>query len=104
MPVSTRARDVQELVSQLRIRLVVPAPEGRPRRRLGLANAAHLGAEVNRVEVDGNTVGLQDARESLGDLAPEPFLNGKTASAHPHQPGGLEDADEMLVCDVARTV
>src|SRR6266446_1220500 len=102
MPVSTRARDVQELVSQLRIRLVVPAPEGRPCRRLGLANAAHLGAEVNRVEVDGNTVGLQDARESLRDFTPEPFLNGKTPSEEPHQPGELGDADDVLVGDVAQ--
>ena len=37
-PVAVRASDVQELLSQLRIRFVVPAPEGRPRGRLGLAN------------------------------------------------------------------
>jgi hypothetical protein len=77
MPVSARSSNVQELLSQLRVRLIVTAPEGGSGGGLGLANAAHLGAEVNRLEVDGDAVSLQDARKSLGDLAAEPFLDGK---------------------------
>src|SRR5713101_1993329 len=97
-----RASNIQELLSQLRIRLVVPAPEGRPRGRLGLANAAHLGAEVNRFEVDGNAVGLQDARERLGDVATEAFLNGEAPREKAQQSGELGDANDVLVGNVAQ--
>src|ERR1700694_3137398 len=102
MPVSARTSDVQELLSQLRIRLVVPAPEGRPSRGLGLANATHLGAQMSRFEVDGYAVGLQDAREGLGDLAAESLLKGKPPSEEPYQPGELRDADDVFVGDVAQ--
>src|SRR6267143_3516416 len=102
MPVSARASDVEELLSQLRVRLVVAAPEGRPRCGLGLANASHLGAEVNRLEVDGHAMGLQDARESLGDLAAEPLLNGEAPGEEAHQPSELGDANDVLMGDVAQ--
>src|SRR3979411_2493610 len=102
MPVSTRASDVQELLSQLRIRLVVPAPECRPRGGLGLSHAAHLGAQVNRLEVDGNAVGLQAAGERLGDLAADSLRNGEPPSEEPYQPRELGDADDVLVSDVAQ--
>src|SRR6267143_1860628 len=102
MPVSARASDVEELLSQLRVRLVVAAPEGRPRCGLGLANASHLGAEVNRLEVDGHAMGLQDARERFGDLAAEPLLNGEAPSEEAHQPSQLGDANDVLMGDVAQ--
>src|SRR4029077_13040969 len=95
-----RASNIQKLLSQLRIRRVVPAPEGRPCGRLGLANAAHLGAEVNRLEVDGNPMSLQDARERLCDLAAEPFLYGEAPGEETHQPRELGDADDVLVGNV----
>src|SRR4029077_17139706 len=83
-----------------RIRFVVPAPEGRPCCRLGFANAAHLGAEVHGFEVNGNTVGLQNAREPLCDLAAEPLLNGEAPSEEAHQSREFGYADDVLVGNV----
>src|ERR1700682_6031136 len=102
MPVATRARDVQELLSQLRIRFIVAPPEGGSRGGLGLPNATHLGTEVSRLEIDRNAVGLQDARQRFGDFAAEPFLNGKAASKEAHQPRELRNTDDVFVRDVAQ--
>src|SRR5260370_23596649 len=97
MPVSAGASNVQKLFAKCWVRLVVSPPEGGPRRRLGFADAAHLGAEMNRLEVHGDAMGLQDAREGLRDLATNPLLDGEPPGEEAHQAAELGDADDVLV-------
>src|SRR5260370_8019339 len=101
MPVSAGASNVQKLFAKCWVRLVVSPPEGGPRRRLGFADAAHLGPEMNRLEVHGDAMGLQDAREGPRDLATTRVLDGEPPGEEAHQAGELGDADDVLVGDVA---
>src|SRR5207245_4141822 len=57
---------------------------------------------MDRLQVDGDAVGLEDARERRGDLASHPLLNGEPPGEETHQPGELGDADDVLVGDVTQ--
>jgi len=65
MPVGARPRDIEELLTKLRYRLVIPTPERRPGGLLGFADAAHLGAQVHRFQIQGYPVCLEDARQRV---------------------------------------
>src|SRR5712691_3984661 len=99
MPIAARPYDVEKLLAKLRGGLVVSPPEGDSRRRLGFADAAHLGAEMNRLEVDGDAMGLQDAGEGLRNLSTHALLDGEPPGEETHQAGELGDADDVLVGD-----
>src|ERR1700682_6727555 len=101
MPIAAGSGDVRELLWKLVIRLVIPAPEGCPRRRLGIPDAAHLGAEMGRFEVDSDAVGLQDARKRLRDLPTHPLLDREPPGEEAHQPGQLGDAADVLMGNIA---
>src|ERR1700694_4791413 len=101
MPVCARAGDVQEFLSKIRVRFVIAAPERGSRRRLGLPDAAHLGAEVDSLEVDGDPMGLQNSRNRLRDLPTHPLLDRESPGEEAYQPGELGDADDVLMGYVA---
>src|SRR2546425_1061107 len=54
-----------------------------------------------RVDVDRDTVGIEDALEASNDLATEAFLDGKAAGVEPDDPGQLRDPDDAVVGYVA---
>ncbi len=68
---------------------------------MSFTNSAHLGAQVHRVQVHGHSVRLQEPNQLVGDLDPDPFLDGEAPGEDAHQPGELGDADDLLVRDVA---
>src|SRR2546426_8667119 len=91
----------KKLGAKLRILLVVAAPVGRPRPRVTLAHASHLGAEVHCVEVHSDAVGLQHTHELVRDLNSDALLDGEAPREYAHQAGELGDADDLFVRDVA---
>ena len=66
-----------------------------------LLDAAHLRAEVRRLEPHGDAFGLDERDERVGDLLTEPLLDGEPAREEPDEPGQLGDADDPLARDVA---
>src|SRR6202048_3819852 len=68
-------RRLEELRPQLRVRLVVATPERGPGARVTFPHSPHLGAKVQRVQVDSHAMRLEDADELVGDLDTDPFLD-----------------------------
>src|ERR1700704_5046297 len=91
---------LKELRAQLRITFVVAAPKGSQGARVAFANAAHLGAEVRRVEVHSNAMRLEDAHQLVRDLHPDALLDGEPSREHANQPRQLGDPDDLLMGDV----
>src|ERR1700716_1417959 len=58
---------LEEFSPELRVVFVVAAPERGPGARVPFAHAAHLRAQVHRVEVHGNSVRLQHADQLVRD-------------------------------------
>src|SRR4030088_3104930 len=92
---------LEKLRPQLRVILIVAAPERGPGARVALADAAHLRAQMHRVQVHRDAMGLQDANQLVDDLHANPLLDREPASEYAHQPRELGDADDLLVRDVA---
>ena len=65
-----------------------------------LLDAAHLRAEVRRLEPNGDAFGLDERDERVGDLLTEPLLDGEPPRKEPDEPGQLGDADDPLARDV----
>src|SRR2546426_10155509 len=101
MPVGARPGDVQKLLAQLGVRLVVAPPEGGARGRFGFADATHLGAEMDGLEIHRHAMRLQHPGERVGDLPAHPFLHREAPGEKPNQTGQLGDPDDVLVGDVA---
>src|SRR6185312_5245650 len=66
-----------------------------------LPDAAHLGAQMRRLQMDGDPPGLDQLCDRVGDLLAEALLHGEAAREHARYPGQLRDADDPLVRDVA---
>ena len=90
---------MQELAPQLGV-LERAAPERRDRARV-LLDAAHLRAEVRRLEVDGDAARRDELDERVGDLLAEPLLHGEAPREQAHEPRQLRDADDPVAGDVA---
>src|SRR5713226_10046852 len=68
---------------------------------MSFPHSSHLRAQVQRVQVHRDTMRLQDAHQLIGDLDPDPLLDGEAPGEDSHEPGQLGDADDLLVSDVA---
>src|ERR671914_326377 len=79
------ARDLEELVAQRRVVFVVAPPERSPGTGLLLSYASHLGAEMDSLDMDRDTVRIKQSFESVGDLLAYAFLKRESAGAQTHQ-------------------
>src|SRR5713101_10123898 len=68
---------------------------------MSFPHSSHLRAQVQRVQVHRDTMRLQDADQLIGDLDPDPLLDGEAPGEDSHEPGQFGDADDLLVSDIA---
>src|SRR5581483_12350590 len=90
---------VEELAPKVGV-VVRAAPEGRRRPRL-LLDAAHLRAEVRRLEVDRDPAGVDQVDERVRDLLAQPLLDGEPPREQPDEARQLRDPDDLVAGDVA---
>ena len=93
---------LEELAPQVGVLVVEAAPERRHRARALLLDAAHLRAEVRRLEVHRDAARLRRARRAVGDLLAEPLLHGEAARVEADEPRQLRDAEDLAAGDVRR--
>ena len=94
------ARLVEELAAQRRVVLVEAAPERRHRPRALLLDAAHLRAQVRRLEPDGDAARADKLQQRVRDLLADPLLHGEAPRVETHEPGQFGDAEDLLAGDV----
>ena len=97
---SSGAHLVEELAPQVGVLVVEPAPERRDRARPFLLDAAHLRAEMGRLEVHRDAARRDELDERVRDLLAEPLLHREAARVEPDEPRQLRDAEDLAVRDV----
>lgn len=91
----------EEFGTERRILVVGATPVGGAGAGLDLPYSAHLRAQMRRLQMDRNTVRLQDLLQRFGELTADALLHREPAGEQPHQPGQLGQPDYVLVRDVA---
>jgi len=66
-----------------------------------LAHAAHLRAQMNRLEVGCDAERVHHRHQRIRDFTPKSLLHREAAREQAHEPGDLRDADDPLAGDVA---
>src|SRR3989442_15969789 len=79
-------REVEELVPHLRALGVLPAPHDGARLRMELAHAAHLRAEVMRLDRYGDAVRVDERLQRVGDLVAHALLEREALAEHADEP------------------
>jgi hypothetical protein len=97
-PVS--AHLVEELAPQVGVFVVETPPERRHRARAFLLDAAHLRAQMNRLELYRDAARLHEVDEPVGDFLAEPFLHREPSRVEPDEPGQLGDAEDLVAGDI----
>ena len=91
---------LQELAAQVGVVVEEAAPERRHRARAVLLDAAHLRAQVRRLETDGDAARLDQLDERVGDLLAHPLLHREAARVEADESRQLRDADDLVARDV----
>jgi hypothetical protein len=94
------ADEVEELVARLGLALETAENAAGNGAGGGLFDAAHHHAQVARLHDHGDTLGLEDFHDSVGDFLGQTLLDLKTAGKHLGDSGELGKADDGLVGDV----
>lgn len=93
--------EVEELVARLGLALEAAENAAGDGAGGGLFDAAHHHAQVARLHDHGDTLGLEDLHDGVGDFLGQALLDLKTAGKHLGDSGELGKADNGLVGDVA---
>jgi hypothetical protein len=95
------ADEVEEFVARLGLALEAAKNAAGDGASGGLFNAAHHHAQVARLHDHGDTLGLEDLHDGVGDFLGQALLDLKTAGKHLGDSGELGKADDGLVGDIA---
>lgn len=93
--------EVEELVARLGLALEAAENAAGDGAGGGLFDAAHHHAQVARLHDHGDTLGLEDLHDGVGDFLGQALLDLKTAGKHLGDSGELGKANNGLVGDVA---
>lgn len=78
---------IEEFAAQRGIVIIRAAPAGGVCHGGGFAHASHLGAEMLRLEIDGDAMRLQDGLQGAGYLHAHALLDGEALGEEAHEAG-----------------